>query len=405
MNAERFYALPQSPQIYKQILMVAGMDRYFQVARCFRDEDLRGDRQPEFTQVDIEVSFATSDDIIRMIEGMVEEIYAQAMDKKITLPLQRMTYAEGMERFGNDKPDTRFGMEIVDATDLMGGTEFGVANSVIEAGGRIRGIAVPDVFSRKQMKDLESMIATFGAKGIMFIKREADGYKSPLTRFYSDEQLTAIMERFGAEEETILLVAGPDKITCPSLSRLRLHLGEACGLIDHNRHDFLWIVDPPLVEFNDDTNSYDPVHHPFTAPLAEDLAKMDTDLASVRADAYDLVLNGNEVAGGSVRIHSRELQKTVFSSIGLDMAAIEEKFGFMLEAFRYGVPPHAGIAYGLDRLLMIMTNTSSIREVMAFPKTTSGGCLMTAAPSFVDNDQLKDLHIRTCGTEKSETSS
>lgn len=394
MNPGHFYALPQSPQIYKQILMVAGVDRYFQIARCFRDEDLRGDRQPEFSQLDVEISYATSDNVMTLMEGLAAKIMKETLGQDVSLPLLRMTFAEGMERFGCDKPDTRFGMELKDATDLLGGSEFGVINSTIEAGGRIRGIAVPATFSRKEIQELEAVVAPFGARGVMPLKKEGEEWKSPLARFFSAEQLAEVFTRCGGEEgNTVLLVAGLDAVTSPSLCRLRLQLGAKLGLIPEGQHDLLWIIDPPLVEWNPDENRFDPVHHPFTAPRLDDMDKLAEDIGAVRADAYDLILDGNEIAGGSVRIHDRTMQRQVFERIGLDQAAIEEKFGFMLEAFRYGVPPHAGMAFGLDRLIMLLAGGESIRDVMAFPKTTSGGCLMTAAPSAVDNQQLADLHI------------
>ena len=403
MNPGKFYALPQSPQIFKQILMVSGVDRYFQVARCFRDEDLRGDRQPEFTQVDIEVSFAKSDDLMTLMENMVAKIFGDILNVEVPLPLKRMDYATAMERYGCDKPDTRFEMLIEDATELLKGSEFGVINSTIESGGRIRGICAERFFSRKELKNLESMVATFDAKGIMALKIEGGEYKGPLSKFFSQEQLAKVVELFGGKDgDTILLIAGPDKVTSPSLSKLRLHIGDELGLIDHSKFNFLWLIDPPLVEFDEDENRFTPVHHPFTAPKKEDIPLLSSDISKVKADAYDLILNGNEIAGGSVRIHDKKLQREVFEKIGLSMEDIEEKFGFMLEAFRYGVPPHAGIAFGLARLLMLMTNSSSIRDVIAFPKTTSGLCPMTSAPTEIPQDQLDEVSITVKKRENQE---
>ncbi len=389
-----FYALPQSPQIFKQILMVSGADRYFQMARCFRDEDLRGDRQPEFTQVDIEVSYATSEDIMKLVETMMGEVMSTVMNVEVKLPLRRMTYAHAQEHYGSDKPDTRFELKLIDPTPLLGGSEFGVLNNTIEAGGRIRGICVPRFFSRKELKDLEKSVETFGAKGIMPVRHENNETKGPLSKFFSVEHIAKISELFGAKEgDTILLIAGSDKITSPSLSKLRLSIASELGMINKDIYDFLWLIDPPLVEFVEEEGNYTPVHHPFTAPKEEDLHLLNEDIGSIRADAYDLILNGNEVAGGSVRIHDKTVQKTVFEKIGLDVKDIEEKFGFMLEAFRYGVPPHAGIAFGLARMLMIMTGGTSIRDVIAFPKTTSGACLMTVAPTPVSEAQLEELKL------------
>lgn len=394
MNPGQFYALPQSPQLFKQILQVAGCDRYVQIARCFRDEDLRGDRQPEFTQVDVEVSFATSEDIRTLVEHCFARVLKQAFGCEVSLPLRRMTYAEGMETYGSDKPDLRFAMPIRDVSAHLSGSGFGVVSGCLEAGGRIRGIAVPRAYSRKEHAELEELLKPFGAKGILPLRCENGEWKSPLAKFHPPETLAKILETLGgAPGDTGLLVAGPDKVTSPALGRLRLHCGHSLGLVKPGHHELFWIVDPPLVEWNEDEKRFDPVHHPFTAPCADQVALLDTDLGAVKADAYDLVLDGSEIAGGSVRIHDRAMQRKVFESIGLDPAAIESKFGFLLEAFRYGVPPHAGIAFGLERVLMVMLGLDSIRDVMAFPKTTSGGCLMTEAPSPVDAKLLRELGV------------
>jgi aspartyl-tRNA synthetase len=331
---------------------------------------------------------------MKLVETMMAQIFEEAMDVKIKLPLEHMTYAHALENYGNDKPDTRFDMKIKDLTKYLSGSEFGVLNSTIENGGRIRGICVNKFFSRKDLKNLEGMVVTFGAKGVMPIKIENGEYKGPLSKFFSVEKVKEMVDFFEAKDgDTVFLIAGADKVTSPSLSKLRLHVGNELGLIDEKTFNFFWLVDPPLVEFDEEAGRFTPVHHPFTAPKKEDLALLDSDIAKIKADAYDLILNGNEIAGGSVRIHDNKMQKTVFEKIGLENDDIEEKFGFMLEAFRYGVPPHAGIAFGLARLLMIMLGCDSIREVTAFPKTTSGLCPMTEAPTEIPQVQLDEVKI------------
>ena len=390
-----FYALPQSPQLFKQLLMVSGMEKYFQIARCFRDEDLRADRQPEFTQVDIELSFVEQDDILALMEKLMVQIL-QLVGRKAQMPLPRLTYSEAMERFGSDRPDLRFGLELCNVTELVADSQFGVFAKTVASGGQVRGICVPEAssFTRRQLDDLVATAQEFGAKGLAWIALDEDGFRSPITKFFSPEQLEAIRERMGGKTGDLLIfVADKPQVTMEVLGRLRLELGKSLNLIDEDRWELLWVVDFPLLQYDEEEKRYQAVHHPFTSPRPEDLELLETDPGQVRAQAYDLVLNGIELGGGSIRIHRRELQERMFSALNISPSEAEEKFGFLLEAFSYGAPPHGGIALGLDRLIMLLAAAPSIRDVIAFPKTQSASCLLTGAPSSVDARQLQELHL------------
>ena len=390
-----FYALPQSPQLFKQLLMVSGMEKYFQIARCFRDEDLRADRQPEFTQVDIELSFVEQDDILALMEKLMVQIL-QLVGRKAQMPLPRLTYSEAMERFGSDRPDLRFGLELCNVTELVADSQFGVFAKTVASGGQVRGICVPEAssFTRRQLDDLVATAQEFGAKGLAWIALDEDGFRSPITKFFTTEQLEAIGERMGGKTGDLLIfVADKPQVTMEVLGRLRLELGKSLNLIDEDRWELLWVVDFPLLQYDEEEKRYQAVHHPFTSPRPEDLELLETDPGQVRAQAYDLVLNGIELGGGSIRIHRRELQERMFSALNISPSEAEEKFGFLLEAFSYGAPPHGGIALGLDRLIMLLAAAPSIRDVIAFPKTQSASCLLTGAPSSVDARQLQELHL------------
>lgn len=390
-----FYALPQSPQLFKQLLMVSGMEKYFQIARCFRDEDLRADRQPEFTQVDIELSFVEQDDILALMEKLMVQIL-QLVGRKAQMPLPRLTYREAMERFGSDRPDLRFGLELCNVTDLVADSQFGVFAKTVASGGQVRGICVPEAssFTRRQLDDLVATAQEFGAKGLAWIALDEDGFRSPITKFFNPEQLEAIRERMGGKTGDLLIfVADKPQVTMEVLGRLRLELGKSLNLIDKDRWELLWVVDFPLLQYDEEEKRYQAVHHPFTSPRPEDLELLETAPGQVRAQAYDLVLNGIELGGGSIRIHRRELQERMFSALNISPSEAEEKFGFLLEAFSYGAPPHGGIALGLDRLIMLLAAAPSIRDVIAFPKTQSASCLLTGAPSSVDARQLRELHL------------
>ncbi len=397
VNPGRFYALPQSPQLFKQILMVAGMDRYYQIARCFRDEDLRADRQPEFTQVDIEMSFVDVDDIISLMEQMIAELCQETIGLTVKTPFTRLTYREAIDRFGSDKPDTRFGMEIKDISDVAAGCGFKVFASAVEAGGLVRGVNATGcgTFSRKDIDDLTKFAAIYRAKGLAYMIITSEGVKSPIAKFFSEEELVTIKERFEAREGDLLLfVADSPEVVAASLGALRLHLAERLGMIPDDRFDFLWITDFPLLEYDDEEKRWVAMHHPFTSPVEEDIPLLATEPGKVRAMAYDMVLNGTEIGGGSIRIHRREVQEMMFNALGLKEEEVKDKFGFMLEAFEYGTPPHGGIAFGFDRLLMLLARKKTIRDVIPFPKTQSATDLMTMAPDEVDEKQLKELHIK-----------
>ncbi len=390
-----FYALPQSPQLFKQMLQVAGVGRYVQIARCFRDEDLRADRQPEFTQIDVEASFITEEDIFFLIERLFGCIFPMVgIDPPETFP--RLSYAECMERFGSDRPDTRFGLELVELGPQCEGCGFRVLESAAEEG-RVKGILLPGGadYSRKQLDGLAEFVKPYGAAGVLWFKLTADGVGSPAKKALGEDGCRRFLEAAGAGEGDLLLVVGaPERVVFAALGALRVHLAGERDLIPKDRHDFLWVTDFPLLEHSPDDDRYFAMHHPFTAPLPEDEALMESDPGVVRARAYDVVMDGVELGGGSIRIHSAQLQRQMFAALGIDAAEADERFGFLLEAFRYGVPPHGGIALGLDRMIMLMAGRDSIRDVIAFPKTTSASCLLTEAPSGVDEDQLKELGLK-----------
>ncbi|MBN1846995.1 MAG: aspartate--tRNA ligase [Deltaproteobacteria bacterium] len=397
VNKGMFYALPQSPQLFKQLLMISGFDRYYQIVRCFRDEDLRADRQPEFTQVDLEMSFAQEEDVMQIFEGLIKELFFHVLGKEVIIPIPRMDYQAAMDRFGSDKPDTRFGMELRDITDLVKDTEFKVFRGVIEKGGVIKGIKVDkgaSIFSRKILDELSRQVTEWGAKGLAWIKMTENGWQSSISKFFDDSQQAAVNQRLGAiSDDLILIVADQSNIANQSLGMLRLEVAKRVGLIRKDDHAFLWITRFPLLEFNETEGRLEAVHHPFTAPLDEDIGFVEEQPGRVRAKAYDLVLNGVEVGGGSVRIHNMDMQVKMFRVLGISEEEADQKFGFFLEALRYGAPPHAGMAIGFDRLVAIMSGVESIREVIAFPKTASATCLLTDAPSHVDGRQLDELGI------------
>lgn len=399
LNPGCFYALPQSPQLFKQILMVAGMDRYYQIVRCFRDEDLRADRQPEFTQIDLEMSFVDVDDVLSLMERMIARLCRDTVGLEVSTPFPRLTYHEAMDRFGSDKPDTRFGMELVDITDVAAGCGFKVFTAAVEGGGLVKGINAKGcggTFSRKDIDDLTKFVSIYKARGLAYLIITAGGIKSPIAKFFSEEELQTIRERFKAEEGDLLLfVADTASVVAAALGALRLHLAERLDLIPRDRYDFLWVTDFPLLDYDEEEKRWVAMHHPFTSPREEDIPLLQTDPGKVRARAYDMVLNGVEIGGGSIRIHRRDVQEMMFDAIGLTREEAAEKFGFMLEAFEYGTPPHGGIAFGFDRLIMLLTGKKTIRDVIAFPKTQSASDLMTMAPGPVDERQLRELHIKT----------
>ena len=392
-----FYALPQSPQIYKQLLMCSGYDRYFQIARCFRDEDLRADRQPEFTQMDMELSFVDVDDVIDVNERLLAKLFKEILDVDVQLPIRRMTWIEAMNRFGSDKPDLRFGMELKDISDVVKGCGFGVFTGALENGGSVRGINAKGqgAMPRKKIDALVEFAKTYGAKGLAYIAINEDGtYKSSFAKFMTEDEMNNIVAALSGEPGDLLLFAADkNKVVWDTLGALRCHLAEQMGLLDKNVFEFVWITEFPLLEWSDEQNRFTAMHHPFTMPMEEDLAIIDTDPGKVRAKAYDIVLNGNEIGGGSVRIHQDDIQEKMFECLGFTKEQAYERFGFLLDAFKYGVPPHAGLAYGLDRLVMLMAKQDSIRDVIAFPKVKDASCLMTNAPDYVDEDQLKELGI------------
>lgn len=392
-----FYALPQSPQIFKQILMVAGMEKYFQIARCFRDEDLRADRQPEFTQLDMEMSFIEEEDVFALVEKMMAVLFKVGMDRDIETDFIRLSYGDAMQRFGSDKPDLRFGLEIEDLTELVKDVDFKVFSAAIEAGGAVRAINVKNgaSFTRREIDELGKIAVDNGAKGMAWIIVAEDELRSPITKFFTDNQMESILGRLKAEKGDLLLFcADQPAIVARVLGTVRLELARKMELIDESLLKFAWIVDFPLFEYDDDEQRYVAVHHMFTAPRAEDAGLLDSDPALVKARAYDLILNGTEIGGGSIRIHQQELQKKIFSLLAMTPEIYNEKFGYMLEAFAYGTPPHGGIAFGIDRLLMIMAGCSSIRDVIAFPKTQSAVCPMTQAPAAVNAKQLRELSLK-----------
>lgn len=392
-----FYALPQSPQLFKQLLMCSGYDRYFQIAKCFRDEDLRADRQPEFTQVDMELSFVDVDDVIDVNERLLKAVCKEAIGLDISLPIPRMTWQEAMDRYGSDKPDTRFGMELTDVSETVAGCGFGVFTSALENGGSVRGINAKGQaeMPRKKIDALVEFAKGFGAKGLAYLSVQPDGsYKSSFAKFMTDEQLTALVERMDAQPGDLLLFAADkNSVVWDVLGNLRLELAKQMDFIDKEKFNFLWVTEFPLLEWNEEANRFVAMHHPFTMPMDEDLEYLDTDPGRVRAKAYDIVLNGTELGGGSVRIFQSEVQEKMFEVLGFTKEDAYDRFGFLLNAFKYGVPPHAGLAYGLDRLVMLLVKADSIREVIAFPKVKDASCLMTEAPGTVDTIQLEELEI------------
>ena len=398
----KFFALPQSPQQLKQLLMVAGYERYFQIARCFRDEDQRGDRQPEFTQLDMEMSFVEREDVLTLIEELMIGMVETVSDKTVaTKPFPRLSHAEALERFGTDRPDMRFGLEIADISDIVAGSDFRVFSSTVESGGRVRALAAPGLagYSRSQIAELESIAKDAGAKGLATIAVEADGsVRSSIAKFFDDKVMAALVAKVEAQPgDLILIVADQPKVVNEALSELRTELGRRLELADPSVLSFVWVLDFPLFEWAEDEQRWEPSHHMFTSPRPEDVPLLDTDPGAVRSEQYDLVCNGYEVAGGSIRIHDRQIQEKIFALIGLDVEDARERFGHMLEAFEYGAPPHGGIAPGIDRLVMLMAGEPNIREVIAFPKTQRAADLMAGAPSEVDPQQLEELHIRLAG--------
>ncbi|CAH0119079.1 Aspartate--tRNA ligase [Paenibacillus sp. CECT 9249] len=392
-----FFALPQSPQIFKQLLMVGGIERYYQIARCFRDEDLRADRQPEFTQVDIETSFLSQDQLLGMMEQLMAKLFRETLQIEIPTPFQRISYADAMGKYGSDKPDLRFGLELIEMNDIVANSGVKVFASVIEKGGEVKCLNAKGcgTWSRKEIDDLGPYAARYGAKGLAWIQVKDGEFKGPIVKFMSEQEIEAIKERTGAEEGDLLLFSADNKkIVADVLGNLRLKIGRQLGLIDDSQFKFAWVVDFPLLGYDEEAKRYVAEHHPFTRPKDEDLAYFDTDPGQIRAQAYDLVLNGYEVGGGSMRIFKRDVQEKMFNALGFSPEQAKEKFGYLLDAFEYGTPPHGGIAFGFDRLVMLLAGRTNLRETIAFPKTASATDLMSAAPSEVDPAQLEELHIK-----------
>ncbi|WP_026572343.1 aspartate--tRNA ligase [Bacillus sp. UNC438CL73TsuS30] len=392
-----FYALPQSPQLFKQLLMVGGVERYYQIARCFRDEDLRADRQPEFTQVDIETSFLSQEDIMALMEKMMNQVMKEVKSIEIPAPFPRMTYDEAMSRFGSDKPDTRFGLELVDLSEIVKDSGFKVFSAAVANGGQVKAInvkAAADKYSRKDIDALTEFVAVYGAKGLAWFKVEAEGINGPITKFFSEEEVNAMKATLEASVgDLILFVADKKSVVADALGALRIKLGKELGLIDQSKFNFLWVTDWPLLEYDEEEGRYFAAHHPFTMPFREDLEYLDTDPGRVRAQAYDIVLNGYELGGGSLRIFERSIQEKMFKVLGFTPEEANEQFGFLMNAFEYGTPPHGGIALGLDRLVMLLAGSSNLRDTIAFPKTASASDLLTDAPGEVSKAQLKELYL------------
>ena len=398
INTGRFYALPQSPQTFKQLLMVGGTDRYFQIVKCFRDEDLRADRQPEFTQIDLEMSFVDVDDVIGIQEGFLKRVMKEMKGINIETPFPRMTYEEAMTRYGSDKPDTRFGFELCDLTDKVRDCEFKVFTDAIAAGGSVRGICITggaDEYTRKKIDKLTEAVKSYGAKGMVWMKKTQDGVSSSVNKFFSPEQLEDLADTMDAKAgDLILIISDSNKVVFDSLGFLRRHIAGQMGLLDDNKFNFLWVVDFPLFEYDEKEDRWSAMHHPFTSPKLEHAQLLKTDPHKCLANAYDIVLNGVELGGGSIRIHDQEMQEDMFKALNMTQEDIDEKFGFLVEAFKYGAPPHGGLAYGLDRMVMLLTGEKSIREVIAFPKNQNAQCMVSEAPGLVDEGQLDELGIK-----------
>ena len=406
-NEGQFYALPQSPQLFKQLLMIAGVEKYFQIAKCFRDEDLRADRQPEFTQLDIEMSFVELEDVTRIIEGLAKTVFTAVTGETADYEFPKMEYREAMERYGSDKPDTRFGVELKDLTDIAAHCGFKAFSSTVENGGLVKAVVAPGVaetFSRKILSDYEEYVKRyFGAKGMAWIKVTADDVNSPIAKFFSEEEMKAIIERTEANVgDVIIIVADKPKVVYASLGAVRLRLGKELELYNKDEFKFLWIVHFPMFEYDEEEGRYKAEHHPFTSIMDEDMDKFLAGEMDIRTNTYDLVLNGNEIGGGSIRIHNPQVQEKVFEKLGLSQEQAREKFGFFVDAFKYGAPPHGGLAFGVDRWLMVMLKENSIRDVIPFPKTNKGQCLMTEAPGFVEKEQLEELYLESTYEEKKE---
>ena len=403
VNHGRFYALPQSPQMFKQLLMVGGTDRYVQIVKCFRDEDLRADRQPEFTQIDLEMSFVDVDDVIEIQEGFLKRVFKEMKGIDIVTPFPRIPYDEAMERYGSDKPDTRVGFELKDITELVKDCGFKVFTDAIASGGSVRGICITgaaESYTRKKIDKLTEQVKSYGAQGMVWMKMSDGEISSSVNKFFSQEELAAIAEKLEAEPgDLILIISDKNKVVFDSLGFLRRHIADELGLLDDNQYNLLWVTDFPLFEYDEETDSYHAMHHPFTSPREEDAELLKTDPMKAKANAYDIVLNGVELGGGSIRIHDRDMQEDMFRAMNMSQEEIDEKFGFLVEAFKYGTPPHGGLAYGLDRLVMLLTGEKSIREVIAFPKNQNAQCMVSEAPGIVEEEQLEELGI-SINTEK-----